>query len=336
MAIATNSLATKTKKADLATFLDRVDTQESLMRALRDKREVVKFTSSLISAVTTNPSLNECTYPSLVSCNLVAHSLSLSLSPQLGFCYAVPFKQKEKRDKAGNIIEKECTKAQFMLSYRGYLQLAIRSGQYVDIDVIEVREGEYLGKNSLTGKPTFRFISDDSKRENLPIIGYMAYFEHINGFKKVIYWSKEKMLKHADRYSPAFSYLGNDRVVSYDDYVKGNYNKKDEWKYSSFWYKDFEQMAFKTMIRQLISKWGLMSIELQNAFEKDESLGNEDFNDINNLSSPVVEDDYAEDTIITKIDGDTGEILGTEIKSSKETVAVEIDEEDEFVNGFFG
>lgn len=332
MANATNNLVTKTQKADLAAFLDKASTQESLMRALRDKKEVMKFTSSLISAVTTNPSLNDCTFPSLVSCNLVAHSLSLSLSPQLGFCYAVPFKQKEKRDKQGNVIEKECTKAQFVLSYRGYLQLAIRSGQYSDIDVIEIREGEYLGKNSMTGKPSFRFITDDAKRENLPVVGYMAYFEHINGFKKVIYWSKEKMLKHADRYSPAFSYLGNDKVVSYADYEKGNYNKKDEWKYSSFWYKDFEGMAFKTMIRQLISKWGLMSIELQSAFEKDESLGNDNFEDMNNLSTVVVKEDYAEDFEVIppqNIDAETGEILADNSNSEQ-------NEEDEFVNGFFG
>ena len=97
-------------------------------------------------------------------------------------------------------------------------------------------------------------------------------FEYLNGFKKTIYWSREKMINHADRYSPAFSKNaagGKYPKVSFEDYCAKNYPKSDEWKYSSFWYKDFDAMAYKTMLRQLISKWGIMSIELQTAFEED-------------------------------------------------------------------
>ncbi len=149
-------------------------------------------------------------------------------------------------------------KAQFQLGYKGYIQLAIRSGQYKDIDVIEVREGEYLGRNKITGKHQFEFIEDEVERENKPIIGYMAYFEYLNGFYKNLYWSKEKMQKHALEYSQAYA----------SDVKKGtNY---------SFWSKDFDGMAFKTMLRQLISKWGIMSIDMQEALTKDMSVIKED------------------------------------------------------------
>ena len=317
-----NNLATVNEKVSLSAFLSNDKIKKSLSNALSSPQEVMKFTSSLISAVTTTPSLSECENMSLLSTGLVAHSLNLSLSPQLGFCYAMPFKQKEKKDKTGKVIEPACTKATFVMGYRGYIQLAIRSGYYTDIDVIEIRKGEYLGRDSMTGKQKFKFIEDDDERENLPIVGYMAYFEMKGGFRKSIFWTKEKMLKHADRYSPAFSYLGTETKVSYEDYLKGNYPSKDEWKYSSFWYKEFDQMAFKTIIRQLISKWGIMSLDMQNAFEHDEQMGNSDISDINNLTTPISDeiiDEIPMDANNKRINGminaETGEISFPEEKS---------------------
>ena len=103
-------------------------------------------------------------------------------------------------------------------------------------------------------------------------------FEYVNGFKKAIYWSKEKMISHADKYSAAFSVNGgtfttkNGKTktkVSFADYEAGNYHEDDSWIYSSFWYKDFDGMACKTMLRQLISKWGIMSIEMERAITND-------------------------------------------------------------------
>ena len=116
------------------------------------------------------------------------------------------------------------------------------------------------------------------EREEAPTIGYYAMFELTNGFKKAIYWSKKQMMAHADKYSPAFSknatqiktkYGTYKEKVSFEDYEAGKYDPKDSWMYSSFWYKNFDGMAYKTMLRQLISKWGIMSIDLQNAFEND-------------------------------------------------------------------
>jgi recombination protein RecT len=153
--------------------------------------------------------------------------------------------------------------------------LAIRSGFYKDIGVTEIKKGEYLGRDPETGKPRFKFIEDDEAREALPTVGYMAYFEYLNGFRKVIYWSKEKMVAHADTYSKAFSKdavkstYPNKCKVSFADYEAGNFPKEDAWKYSSPWYTSFDLMAMKTLVRQLISKWGIMSVDMQNAYDAD-------------------------------------------------------------------
>lgn len=224
---------------------------------LGDPKRSAKFIAAISSAVATNPGLQECDAGSILSGALLGEALNLSPSPQLGQYYLVPFDQKKYNEKTKKyeVISK---KAQFQLGYKGYIQLAIRSGQYKDIDVIEVREGEYLGRNKITGKHQFEFIEDEVERENKPIIGYMTYFEYLNGFYKNLYWSKEKMQKHALEYSQAYA----------SDVKKGtNY---------SFWSKDFDGMAFKTMLRQLISKWGIMSIDMQEALTKDMSVIKED------------------------------------------------------------
>ena len=112
----------------------------------------------------------------------------------------------------------------------------------------------------------FEFIENDDERDALPTVGYMAYFELLNGFRKQVYWTKAKMIKHADTYSPAF------HADKYDDYVNGKIPKNELYKYSSFWYKNFDEMAFKTLLRHLISQWGVMSIEMQDAFVRDNAV----------------------------------------------------------------
>lgn len=224
---------------------------------LGDSKRAAKFIAAISSAVATNSSLQECDAGSILSGALLGEALNLSPSPQLGQYYLVPFEQKKYNEKTKQ-YETISKKAQFQLGYKGYIQLAIRSGQYKDIDVIEVREGEYLGRDKITGKHQFEFIEDEVERDNKPIIGYMAYFEYLNGFYKNLYWSKEKMQKHALEYSQAYAS---------DIKKKTNY---------SFWSKDFNGMAFKTMLRQLISKWGIMSIDMQEALTKDMSVVKED------------------------------------------------------------
>ena len=202
---------------------------------LGDPKRAAKFIASISSAVATNPSLQKCDAGSILSGALLGEALNLSPSPQLGQFYLVPYDKKEynKQTQKWEIVS---SNAQFQLGYKGYIQLALRSGQYRDLDVLEIREGEFLGRDKFTGKHKFEFIEDEIKRESKPVIGYMAYFEDISGFKKTLYWTKEKMQKHAIEYSQAYAS---------DIKKKTNY---------SFWSKDFDGMAFKTMLRQLISK----------------------------------------------------------------------------------
>ena len=240
--------------------------QTLINNTLGDPQRARRFVSAITSAVAVNPALQECEAGTILAGALLGESLNLSPSPQLGQYYLVPFKSKAKYDRQGNLLSPEVVKAQFVLGYKGYIQLALRSGAYADLDVMDIKQGEYLGKDPMTGKPRFSFIEDDDERDRLETIGYMAYFEYLNGFRKVIYWSREKMLSHADKYSPAFS------AKSFQDIQDGKIAEKDMWRYSSFWYKNFDDMAKKTLLRHIISRWGVMSLEMQTAFERDSSV----------------------------------------------------------------
>lgn len=227
--------------------------QKLIANALHDPARCARFTASIVSAVSVNQALQNCDRNTVISGALLGESLNLSPSPQLGQYYLVPFNNKKKG----------IQDAQFVLGYKGYVQLALRSGQYKSINVEIVKQGEYKGRDPMTGDPRFQFLEDDDEWERLPVIGYMASFEYLNGFRKVLYWSKEKMMNHADRYSAAFS------RKAYENLIAGNIPQGEMWKYSSFWYKDFDSMAKKTMLRQLISKWGIMSTDIQVAYESD-------------------------------------------------------------------
>lgn len=233
--------------------------QKLINNTLGDQDRARRFIASISSAVAINTELQECDAGTVLSGALLGEALNLSPSPQLGQYYLVPFKDKSK----GKV-------ATFILGYKGYIQLAIRSGNYKKINVIEIKEGELEEFNLMTEEIKVNLIQDDEKRENTPTVGYYAMFEYLNGFKKAIYWSKNKMINHADKYSPAFTKKG------YELLLAGKVKKEDMWKYSSHWYKNFDDMAKKTMLRQLISKWGVMSIEMREAFEKDETIQNTD------------------------------------------------------------
>ncbi len=262
-----NSLQKKPNKRPPFSVAIRQDTWQNLINnTLGDKDRAIRFVAAISSAVAVNPALQECDAGTVLSGALLGESLNLSHSPQLGQYYLVPYDDRQR----GKV-------AQFQLGYKGYVQLAERSGQYLDLDAFPLVEGEYKGRDRFTRRPVLEFLEDDGERENRPVVGYYAFFELINGFRKALYWSKEKMLAHADRYSKAF-HLNAVEVeepkrsrVSYADYLAGKFPKSDEWKYFSFWYKDFDAMACKTMLRQLISKWGIMSVELQKAFNADNS-----------------------------------------------------------------
>lgn len=267
-----NSLQKSQKRLGIGSYLTGDAVKQRINQVIGGK-DGQRFISAVVSAVQTNPGLQECTNQSILSAALLGESLKLSPSPQLGQYYMVPFNDRER----GKV-------AQFQLGYKGYIQLAIRSGQYKKLNVLAIKDGELIKFDPLNEEIEVKLIEDEEQREAAETIGYYAMFEYTNGFRKAIYWSKKKMLAHADKYSQAFSAnggtvktrYGEKTKVSYSDYVAGNFDPKDAWMYSSFWYKDFDGMAYKTMLRQLISKWGIMSIDMASAIDADMAVINDD------------------------------------------------------------
>lgn len=258
-----NSLAARQTKTGLTAYLTQ-DAVKKQINSVVGGKNGTRFISSIVSAVQTTPVLQECTNPSILSAALLGEALNLSPSPQLGQFYMVPFDNKKKGTK----------EAQFQLGYKGYIQLAERSGYYKKLNVLAIKEGELIKYDPLNEEIEVELIEDDVIREETPATGYYAMFEYENGFRKALYWSKKKMLAHAEKYSQAFKRNGG--AKSLELLEQGKIPEKDMWKYSSFWFKDFDDMAMKTMLRQLISKWGIMSIDLQTAVDKDMAVIRED------------------------------------------------------------
>lgn len=316
-----NKLAPKapegTEQMTFSTFVSK----EANLRKINEMvgtSSAQRFITSIISAVSVNPALAVCEPASILSAAMLGEALKLSPSPQLGQYYMIPFKKTGKTDDDGNVIIPDRMLAQFQLGYKGYIQLAIRSGAYKKINVLAIKEGELVRFDPLNEEIKVNLIDDDIKREETPTIGYYAMFEYTNGFRKAMYWSKQKMIAHADKYSQAFSKEARYGKVSFADYEAGKYNPKDARKYSSFWYKDFDGMAYKTMLRQLISKWGIMSIELQNAINSDMAAINEDGTPdyIENQPEPEVPQQEAQSEKVESIqaeffevDPETGETI---------------------------
>lgn len=255
-----NSLAKQTQKQTFSAFL-ATDAMKKKINEMVGGEKGQQFVTSIISAVSTNPQLAECENSSIVSAALLGQALNLSPSPQLGQYYMVPF----------NDNKRGCKVAQFQIGYKGYIQLAIRSGQYKKLNVLAIKEGELKKYNPLDEEIEVELIENEAEREKAPTIGYYAMFEYLNGFRKTLYWSKEKMEAHANQYSMGYK-------------AKKGY---------TFWEKDFDGMAYKTMLRQLISKWGIMSVDLtiQKALESDMAVINEngtyDYIDNADIQEPI-------------------------------------------------
>lgn len=241
-----NSLAQR-QKAGLAAYLTK-DAVKAQINNILGGKDGQRFISSIISAVQANPALQECSNPSILSAALLGESLKLSPSPQLGQYYLVPYKDNRRGT----------SEAQFILGYKGYIQLAIRSGQYKKLNVLPIKAGELVKYDPLNEEIEVNIIEDGEAREQAETIGYYAMFEYTNGFRKTLYWSKAKMVAHAKQFSQGY---------------RRDLEKGTSW---TFWAKDFDAMAQKTMLRQLISKWGIMSIELQQAMDADNGIIRED------------------------------------------------------------
>lgn len=269
-----NSLQKSNQRLGLTAYLTQ-DAVKNQINSVVGGKDGQRFISSIISAVNTNPALQQCTNQSILSGALLGEALKLSPSPQLGQFYLVPYDDKNR----GKV-------AQFQLGYKGYIQLAIRSGQYKKLNVLAIKEGELIRFDPLNEEIEVKLIEDEDEREKAATIGYYAMFEYVNGFKKAIYWSKAKMEAHAMKYSPGY------RI----DKQKGT-----AW---TFWSKDFDGMAYKTMLRQLISKWGIMSIDMITAMDSDMAVINDD----GTKNYVETEDANIIEAEVTEIHDDTDEI----------------------------
>ena len=268
-----NSLVKANQKQTFSAFLAQ-DAMKKKINEMVGGEKGQQFVTSIISAVSTNPQLAECDNASIVSAALLGQALNLSPSPQLGQFYLVPF----------NDNKRGCKVAQFQIGYKGYIQLAIRSGQYKKLNVLAIKEGELIKYDPLDEDIEVKLIENEEKREKAETIGYYAMFEYLNGFRKTIYWSKQRMEAHALKYSMGYR-------------AKKGY---------TFWEKDFDGMAYKTMLRQLISKWGIMSIDLtmQKALESDMAVINDngtyDYVDNNEMVNEVIETENREQPVEVK------------------------------------
>lgn len=263
-----NSLAKRQQKTGLTAYLTNDAVKNQINNVIGGKNGD-RFISSIVSAVQTNSALQECTNPSILSAALLGESLKLSPSPQLGQYYMVPFNKNKKGFK----------EAQFQLGYKGYIQLAIRSGQYKKLNVLAIKEGELVRFDPLNEEIEVNLIEDEEAREEAATVGYYAMFEYTSGFKKAMYWSKKKMEAHALKYSKGYK-------------AKKGY---------TFWEKDFDAMAYKTMLRQLISKWGIMSIDMQSAMDADMAVihedGTKDYVDMENDENVVADQELHESEV---------------------------------------
>lgn len=245
------------KKTPFSQVISLPTYQTMLSNAIQNPERRQRFITTVISAVNATPKLKDCKPDSIITAALQMESLGLSIG--LGDAYLIPYGEN----------------ASFQMGARGYVQLAMRSGQYLEIDTIEVREGEYKGRDKGTGKPIFEFIEDDDVREDLPVIGYLAYFTLLNGFHAQEYFSYAKMVAWANRYSQSFNADLYAKFLEYSQTGQG-LTDAELRACSSPWYSNFNAMAEKTVLKRLLSKRGVLSIEMAEAFRKDAKDGTSD------------------------------------------------------------
>lgn len=201
-----------------------------------------QFISSLVSLINADAKIQRAFYEApmtVIQAGLKAATFDLPIDQNLGYAYIVPFNNTVKDAKGNQSQRMECT---FILGWKGMHQLALRSGAYRTINVVDVREGELKHFDRLTEEIVLDFIEDEDERETLPIIGYVGYYRLVNGAEKTIYMTVKQIENHEKKFR------------------KGQYQGKG-------WRTDFDAMARKTIYRRLIGKWGVMSIEYQTRAE---------------------------------------------------------------------
>lgn len=267
-------LATTGTKA-VSQFLNQSNVLQKFADLLGTKAQ--GFIASVITIVNSNDKLKNATNESIYSAALMAATLDLPLNQSLGFAYIVPY----------NNTKLKKQEAQFQLGWRGFVQLAQRSGQYKNIAAVPIFKGQIVSENPLTG---YEF---DFTVQSNEVIGFASYFRLINGFEKTLYMTKEQVNEHAKKYSQS-------------------YNSKEDWIVKqSRWSVDFESMALKTVIKLLISKFGPMSIEMQKAQIADQGI-------IRDVDTMQVE--YVDNTIV--LDAEQIQLQLSEAKTNSEVTAL--------------
>lgn len=255
-----------TKVVGIKQLLD-MDVYKKRINEIMGKK-AAPFMASIVN-VSNLPSLKDSDPNSIISSAIVAATLDLPIDQNLGFAYIVPYNTKEGK------------KAQFQMGYRGYIQLAMRTGQYKTINAIEIYKGEIKRVNRLTGE--IEFNDDEDLIDRDTVVGYMAYFKLLNGFEKTLYMTKEEMERHAKKYSQSYS-------------------SQKKWVVdSSLWSTDFDGMAIKTVIKRLLSKYGILSVEMQNAISNDQAV-------MNNEGKPEYVDNEVKEEIEEKANKKTLDI----------------------------
>lgn len=227
-----------TNKLTLAQYV-RQDAVNTRLNELLGKR-APQFVTSLVSAANANTMLANCAPESVLSAALTAASMDLPINQNLGFAYLIPYK-----NKTGEVC-------QFQMGYKGFIQLAQRSGYYKTINATDVREGEIAKNDRLSGEIEFNWLENEAERSKAKVVGYVAYFKLLSGFEKTFYMSAEELKSHATKYSK--------------NYAKYN---------SGLWADNFDAMAKKTVLKLLISKFGPLNTQLEDAIQKDQTIDGE-------------------------------------------------------------
>jgi len=255
----TNKEAKVSINVMMSSLLDREGMRKRFDELLGERAP--QFISSVVSLVNADVNLQKAFNEApmtVIQAALKAATYDLPIDPNLGYAYIMPFNNSVK--KPDETCEKRM-EAQFILGYKGMHQMALRTGAYKTINVLDVREGELKSFDRLTEEIALDFIEDDEVRESKPIIGYVGYYRLVNGTEKTLYMTKKQVAAHEKKFR------------------KGQYMGKG-------WRENFDAMALKTVYRQLIGKWGLMSIDYRTATKDTTALVN------------AISDDYDNTTVI--------------------------------------
>ena len=259
-------------------------TQSYLESVLATKKN--SFVNNISSLVANNATLQACQPLSVIYAGLKATALDLPLDPNLGFAYVIPYANR----KAG------ITEAQFQIGYKGFIQLAIRSGKYRTINVTEIKAGELKDFDLLAGEMKFEALP---AREKLPTVGYAAFIRLTNGFEKTIYMTKEEVEAHAYEYSQTYK------------------ADKDKGWASSQWSKNFDAMARKTVLKRLLSGFGILSVEMQQAITADQAV----FNSTDGAPRYADNDARIEDVVAEEVPAGSPQAKANEAMAKAKAVA---------------